>query len=107
MDDQPSDISNLFTSDEDFGSDVGSDAVDSAELLSEEEDMFVDNSLHDDDLEPTEFSESLHVSDLEPDALPSTIEPMPEPVLPPVAEDMDGNGGLAGAAVKVGVLGEL
>ena len=68
--------------------------------------MFMDDSLHEADLEPTEFSESLHVSDLEDDAFPESTEPMPEPVLPPVAEEA-GEGGIFGAALKVGALGAV
>ena len=95
-----------FSDEHDLGSEAGSD-FDSVELPSEEEeDMFLDDSMHEGDLEPTDVSESLHISDLEQDAFPDSIEPVPEPVLPPVVED-EGQGGLFGAALKVGVLGSV
>ena len=88
------------------GSDLGSEEFPEEEFPEEDEDMFMDDSLHEADLEPTEFSESLHVSDLEDDAFPESTEPMPEPVLPPVAEEA-GEGGIFGAALKVGALGAV
>lgn len=91
-------------SEEQFGSEELSEEL-SDEFLSEE-DEFVDDSMHEGDLEPTDFSESLHVSDLEDDDLSS--EPMPEPV---EAQDEDNKMGMgmmaAGAAVGVGALGAV
>ena len=92
---------------EQFGSEDLSEEL-SEDFLSQDED-FVDDSINEGDLEPTDFSESLHVSDLEEDDLPS--EPMPEPVETP---DEDGKNGMMGvaaiggaAALGVGALGAV
>lgn len=90
-----------------FGSEELSEEL-SEDFLSQDED-FVDDSMNEGDLEPTDFSESSHISDLEEDDLPA--EPMPEPVETP---DEDGKNGMMGAAaiggaaaLGVGALGAV